>query len=93
MNRAIGMVIVIEKMPHGLSASALTTISASTAMRIAMIARVATRAAVPPMTPSSSRAICPRERPRRRVEKNRTSQSCTAPAAIAPTMIQIVPGR
>jgi len=93
MNRAIGMVIAIEKMPHGLSASAFTTMSASTAMMIDMIASVATSAATPPTTPNSSLAIWPSERPRRRIEKNSTSQSCTAPAATAPTMIQIVPGR
>jgi hypothetical protein len=72
MNRAMGMVIPTEKTPHGLSARALTTTRARIATMMTMMSRVATRAAVPPMTPSSSRAICPSERPPRRIEKNIT---------------------
>ena len=68
MKTAIGIVIAIEKTPQGLSASALTTTSASTASRITMMTRTPTIAATPPTTPNSSRAICPSERPRRRVE-------------------------
>lgn len=37
-----------------------------------MMSSVATIAAVPPKRPSSSRAICPSERPPRRIEKNIT---------------------
>ena len=40
---------------------------------ITMMRRVAISAAVPPMTPSSSRAIWPSERPPRRMEKNITT--------------------
>ena len=58
-----------------------------------MIARTATMAAVPPTGPISSRAIWPRLRPLRRVEKNSVTMSWTAPANTTPTMIQIVPGR
>jgi len=58
-----------------------------------MIATTATSAATPPTGPISSRAIWPRLRPLRRIEKNSVTMSCTAPAKIAPTMIQIVPGR
>ena len=72
MNRAIGMVIAMEKTPHGLSASALTTTSASTASRMIMMTNTPTIAATPPTAPSSSRAIWPRERPRRRVEIDST---------------------
>ena len=57
MKIAIGMVIAIEKTPHGLSASALTTTRASTASRITMMTRTPTMAATPPIAPSSSRAI------------------------------------
>ena len=93
MNRAIGIVSVIEKTPHGDSASALTTTSDSTARMMIMIAKTAIRAAVPPTTPISSRTIWPRLLPSRRIEKNITTMSWTAPAAMTPTMIQIVPGR
>ena len=62
MNRAIGMVIAMEKVPHGDLASALTTTSASTASRMIMMANTAISAAAPPTGPISSRAICPRLR-------------------------------
>jgi hypothetical protein len=58
-----------------------------------MIANTAMSAAIPPTTPISSRAICPRLLPSRRIEKNRVTMSCTAPAKMTPTMIQIVPGK
>ncbi len=93
MKIAIGMVIAIEKTPHGLSARAPTTTSASTASRITMMARTPTMAAAPPTAPSSSRAIWPSERPRRRVEIDSTRKSWTQPANTAPMMIQMVPGR
>ncbi|SLH01682.1 Uncharacterised protein [Mycobacteroides abscessus subsp. abscessus] len=72
MNRAMGMVMAMENTPHGLSPSAFTTTSASTASRIIMITMIAAMAATPPTTPSSSRAICPRLRPRRFVEAHST---------------------
>ena len=72
MKRAMGMVMAMENTPHGLWASACTTTSASTAIRITMMTRTPTRAAAPPVAPSSSRAIWPRERPRRRVEIHNT---------------------
>ncbi len=58
-----------------------------------MMAKAASSAAAPPNGPISSRAICPSDLPSRRVEKNRTTMSWTAPAKITPTMIQMVPGR
>src|SRR5882762_7149361 len=57
MKMAMGMVIAIEKTPHGLSARALTTTSARTASRITMMTSTPTMAAAPPTAPSSSRAI------------------------------------
>ena len=93
MNSAIGIVQAIEKTPHGEAASALTTTSASTARMMIMMPKTATRAAAPPTGPISSRIIWPRLLPLRRIEKNSTIMSCTAPARMTPTMIQIVPGR
>ena len=58
-----------------------------------MIDSTATRAAMPPTGPISSRAIWPSDLPSRRIEKNSVTMSCTAPAKITPTTIQIVPGR
>ena len=58
-----------------------------------MIENTAMSAAAPPTGPISSRAICPRLLPSRRIEKNSVTMSCTAPASTTPTMIQIVPGR
>ena len=93
MNSAIGIVIAMLNVPHGEFASALTTTSARTASRMIMIDSTATSAAMPPTGPISSRAIWPSDLPSRRMEKNRTTMSCTAPAKMTPTMIQIVPGR
>ena len=72
MKRAIGMVMAMENTPQGLWASPRTTTSASTAMMMTMMTKAPTRAAAPPVAPSSSRAIWPRERPRRRVEIHNT---------------------
>ncbi len=93
MNSAIGIVIAIENVAHGEAAIALTTTSASTASRMIMIAKTPIRAAAPPTGPISSRAIWPMLLPSRRIEKNSTIMSCTAPAKMTPTMIHMVPGR
>nr|BFE94000.1 hypothetical protein GCM10020185_45360 [Pseudomonas brassicacearum subsp. brassicacearum] len=93
MNIAIGMVAITVKMPHGLSARALTTISASTARMMIMIRKQPNSAMVPGMRPISSRTMSPRERPLRRVDRNRTMKSCTAPANTTPAISQSVPGR
>ena len=69
MNIAIGMVAITVNMPHGLSARALTTISASTARMMIMIRKQPNRAMVPGMRPISSRTMSPSERPLRRVEE------------------------
>ncbi|GAA1033950.1 hypothetical protein GCM10009557_37250 [Virgisporangium ochraceum] len=93
MNSAIGIVIAIENVPHGESASAFTTTSASTPSRMIMMTNTEINAATPPIGPISSRAIWPRLFPLRRIEKNMTTMSCTAPAKITPRMIHMVPGR
>ncbi len=87
------MVMETENVPQADSASALTTIIARTASRMIMMAKTPSSAAAPPTLPISSRAIWPRLLPSRRMERNRTIMSCTAPAKITPAMIQIVPGR
>ena len=90
---AIGIVAAIVNSPHGLSASAFTTTSPSTASRIVMIATMLTCAAMPATGPTSSRTMRPRDFPPRRTEQNRITLSCTAPPSVAPTSIQIMPGR
>lgn len=87
------MVMPMEKTPHGECASAFTMTSARTASRMIMMMKTATRAAIPPTGPISSRAIWPSERPLRRVEKNSVTMSWTAPMKMTPTTSQIVPGR
>ena len=90
---AMGIVQAMVKRPHGLSASAFTTTSASTASRITMIATMLTSAMLPANGPTSSRTICPRDFPRRRVEQNRITESWTAPPIVAPTSIHNMPGK
>ena len=90
---AIGMVAAMVNKPHGLSASALTTTSASTASRMIMMATMLTSATAPANGPISSRTIWPSDLPRRRVEQNRITESCTAPPSVAPISIHNMPGR
>ncbi|CFS00088.1 Uncharacterised protein [Mycobacterium tuberculosis] len=54
---AMGMVMAIEKTPHGLLARARTTTSASTAITMVIMTGIPTRAATPAVAPSSSRTI------------------------------------
>ena len=93
ISRAIGMVVAIVNSPHGLSRSALTTTSASTASRMIMIARIATIAASPATGLTSSFAIWPSDLPSRLIDEIRIVKSCTAPPSTTPTMSQMVPGR
>ena len=93
INRAIGIVAVIVKRPHGLSRSALTTTSASTASRMIMMAKTATIAATPATGLTSSLAIWPSDLPSRRMDAHRMIMSCTAPPRTTPAISQIVPGR
>ncbi len=87
------MVAKTVAVDQALWAMALTTTSASTAIRITMMKSVPTIAAEAPNFPSSSRARWARLRPSRRVEQKSTSMSCTQPASTAPTRSHSVPGR
>jgi hypothetical protein len=89
----MGMVAAMVKVPHGLPLRALTTTRATTASRMIMMSSTVMSAANPPTLPISSRAICPRDLPSRRIEANRITKSCTAPPSTAPMMIHRVPGR
>ncbi len=93
ISMAMGIVAPTVKVPHGLWLSALTTTSASTAMRITMIEKTPTSAAKPPIGPISSFAICPSERALRRRLPHRMQKSCTAPPSTTPKRIHNVPGR
>lgn len=93
MHTAIGMVQPTEKTPQGEEASALTQTMARTARTIMSMTKTTIVATMPPILPISSVAIWPSDRPPRRMEKNRTSMSWTAPATTTPRMIHRVPGR
>ena len=93
MKIAIGIVAATVNVPHGLSAKALTTMSASTARMMTMIMKVPNSAMTPGTGPSSVRISSPSERPSRRMETNRTMKSCTAPATTTPAKIHSTPGR
>jgi hypothetical protein len=86
------MVSPTVTVPHGDSASALTTTSAITEMSTTMMPSTATSAVVPATGPISSRAISPSDLPSRRMLAMRITMSCTAPARATPTMIQSAPG-
>ena len=89
----MGMVIASVNVPHGESLSAFTTMSATAARRMTMMARTASIASIPPRLPTSSRAIWPRDFPLRRIEKNSVVKSWTQPPSAAPRMSQSVPGK
>ena len=89
----MGIVAAIVNRPHGLSRSALTTTSASTASRMIMMAKTATIAAMPATGLTSSFAIWPSDLPSRRIDAQRMIMSCTAPPSTTPAISQIVPGR
>ena len=50
-------------------------------------------AMAPATGPISERIMSPSERPSRRVDRNSTVMSCTAPANTTPARIHSVPGR
>ena len=87
------MVANTVEVAQGLCFIALTTTRPSTAIRMIMMVSVPSMAAKPPTGPSSSRAICPRLRPLRRVDMNRMVMSCTQPPSTPPIRIHNVPGR
>ena len=63
------MVIAMENTPQGDSARAPMMTMTRTAIRISMIVMTPMMASQPPTKPSSSRHICPSERPRRRMAR------------------------
>ena len=89
----MGMVAPTVKTPQGLSASTFTTTSPSTANRMIMMDRMATKASAPRKGFNSSFTICPSERPLRRMEAVRMRKSCAAPPSTTPMRIHRVPGR
>ena len=93
MISAIGMVQNTVKVPHGLPFSAFTTTSASTASTMMQISRMPTPAMPPATGPISERIMSPSDLPSRRVDRNSTVMSCTAPANTTPARIHSVPGR
>ena len=60
---------------HGLCRIAFTTTRPSTAIKMIMMAMTPISATAPPIGPSSSRAICPSDRPSRRIEQNSATKS------------------
>ena len=93
ISTAIGIVIAMVNVPHGLDFRAFTTTSATTPSKITRIAITATKATHPPSLPISSFAICPSDLPSRRTENSRITKSCTQPPKTAPARIHNVPGR
>ncbi len=93
MMSAIGRVQNTVKVPQGLPFKALTTTSARTERMMTQISRMPMPAMVPATGPISERIMSPSERPSRRVDRNSTVMSCTAPANTTPARIQSVPGR
>jgi len=89
----MGIESAMVQVPQGLARRALTTTSATAASRIIMMASTANSATIPLSLLTSSRAICPRDLPSRRMEAASTVKSCTQPPSTAPTMSQRVPGR
>ena len=79
--------------PQGLCANALTTTSASTARMMTITPSAPSITVIPVNVPSSSFAISPSDLPSRRVDKNSTVKSCTAPANTTPMMSHSVPGK
>ena len=93
MNTAIGIVAAIVNVPHGLSLSALTTTSATTASRMIMISEHGEQRG-DAAEPADLLARHLAERLAVAAHRaNRITKSCTAPPSTAPMMIQSVPGR
>ena len=89
----MGIVAPTVNTPQGLSASALTTTSASTASNTIMIDRIPAIPITPAVVFNSSRTIWASDLPSRLIEANRITMSCTAPPSTTPINIQSVPGR
>ena len=90
---AMGIVMAMVKVPHGLDFSALTTTRATAPSRMMMMLITDTYETRPPTFPISVFAISVIDLPSRRTEKRRMTKSCMQPPSTAPAMIQSVPGR
>ena len=84
--------MAMVNVPHGLSASALTTTMPSPAMAMTTMKRMAMAPASQATGPISSRVISASERPPRRTDAHRITKSCTAPARQHPATSQMKPG-
>jgi hypothetical protein len=89
----MGIVQNTANVPQGLPFKALTTTSASTARMMMQMSSTPIPAMAPATEPISERIMSPSERPSRRVERNSTVMSCTAPAKTTPARIHKVPGK
>ena len=87
------MVMPMVKVPHELSASALTTARPRPASAMTTMKRMAMAPVVPATGPISVRAMSASERPPRRTEAHSEMKSWTAPARQTPPTIHSRPGR
>jgi hypothetical protein len=93
MKKAIGIVMAIVNMPHGLSLSALTTARPTPASAMIRMMRMAMVATTPVTRSISRRASSASDLPSRRIEATRTTKSWTAPPSTTPMISQRRPGR
>ena len=92
MKMAMGMVAPMVKMPQALSASAFNIAMPRPARAMIRMNRIAMTAVAPATVLISVRAMSASDRPPRRVEAQRISMSCTAPARHTPVSSQMRPG-
>ena len=89
----MGMVRKIVNVPHGESASALTTAMPRPARAMTTMKRMAIIAVMPATGLISVRAISASDLPLRRTEEARMTKSCAAPAKTTPKASHSSPGR
>ncbi len=87
-----GIVTAIVKTPHGLSESALTRMMPRPASVMMMMNRMAIAATRPATEPISCLTMSGSERPPRRTDAHRMTESCTAPARQTPATNHNSPG-
>ena len=92
MSIASGMVMPMVKVPHELSASALTTARPRPASAMTTMNSTAIAPVVPATGPISVRAMSASDRPPRRTEAQSEMKSWTAPAMQTPPTIHSRPG-
>ena len=86
------MLAPMVKVPHALSASALTTASPNPASAMTTMKSTAMAPVVPAAGPISVRAMSASDRPPRRADAQSEMKSWTAPARQQPETIQMKPG-